>query len=147
MAKPAGPKPAPLRPHWAAILLLGIGLLALGLLATSIRFPVEVVRVDYLYADWCEHCPAYSPQVQQAVGEFGGQVKLTVRDEAMRKSDGSAAAMYADYKARGLFYGFPTLVAHGAGGDVSLQGLREKGEVTQWLCQQFKNPPRPCKSS
>lgn len=125
---------------WILIgLTLSILLFSFGCVQKS-----EQVKVDFLYADWCGHCATFRPVFEKVAGEFGGQVNVTYWNEAARKTDNATAALYADYKNRGVFGGFPTMVGHGVKGESRLVGKRNESEVRPWLCAQFDTPPPAC---
>jgi hypothetical protein len=138
--QPSGPW-APLSRPAAFIALLVVA--ALLLWAVSRPAP-EKVKVDYLFANSCDYCTAAQPRVEAAVAQMNGQVSLTYWNGDNRQTDPATSDLYADYKVRGLFGGFPTLVAHGVKGDTALIGLVSQEEVHGWLCRQFVYPPSGC---
>lgn len=107
----------------------------------------EVVKVRFLYASWCEYCQATRPMLDKVAADFGARLKLETVDEARRQSDATAAAMYAGYKERKLFGGFPTLVAEGARGESALVGQRSEEEIRVWLCGQYADKPAACRNT
>lgn len=132
---------------WFALALLAI-LTFSFILAGCANQPAEQVKIDFLYADWCTHCVAAKPVVERVAGEFNGAVNVTLYNEAARKTDNATAKLYADYKAREVFGGFPTLVAHGEKGEQKLVGERNESELKSWMCAQFvKAPPNCVKAS
>ena len=102
---------------------------------------MQGIALEFLYLQNCTYCTQYMPAVENAVGRFGGQVRLAVLDASLRNQDAQMAAKYGQYKKAGLFGGFPTLVANG---NKSLVGLRSEEEVVDWLCGQFSQKPSAC---
>jgi len=101
----------------------------------------KAVKVEFLYAQWCEHCTAMKPVVEKVAEQFGGDVQVVLIDEARRKNETAVADLYAKYKKEQIFGGFPTLVANG---NSSLVGARSEQEVRGWLCRQFEAKPKIC---
>jgi len=82
----------------------------------------KAVIVDF-WAEWCGPCKALSPLLEQAAAEVPDVevVKMNV-DENVETP--------VQYGIRGI----PTLIAFKGGEPVaSLVGLREKGELVEWL--------------
>jgi thiol-disulfide isomerase/thioredoxin len=107
----------------------------------------EQVRLDYLYADWCSYCALTRPALISVAMKFGPAVSLNEYNEALRSSNPDVAALYADYKKRGLFVLFPTIVAHGPKGESALAGLQNEENILRWLCAQYNQKPSACKEA
>ncbi|MFA5108706.1 MAG: thioredoxin family protein [Candidatus Micrarchaeia archaeon] len=104
----------------------------------------EVLQVDFLYADWCEYCTQAKPQMVAIASELSPNVKLNLWNEKDRNTSVKTAAIYLEYKRKGLFGGFPTIVANGEKGESSLLGMKSKQEIKNWLCSQFEHSPNTC---
>ncbi|VVB57183.1 Uncharacterised protein [uncultured archaeon] len=107
----------------------------------------QQVQLDYLYADWCSYCTLTHPAVVSVAMRFGPAVSLNEYNEALRTSDPQVASLYADYKKRGVFTLFPTIVAHGPRGESALGGMQTEDNIQKWLCAQYTQAPAPCKTS
>mgnify|MGYP001620147319 CR=1 FL=1 len=131
-----------------ALSLMNAGKLAGGKNSQgALAYNGEVVQLDYLYADWCGYCNDTTPQVKSVAYSLGDALKLNMYNEAARKTDQKTMQIYSDYKERGLFVAFPTIVAKGKKGEAALVGKKSENEIMDWVCSQFETMPKECEKA
>lgn len=99
----------------------------------------EVV-VDFLYADWCQHCQNMKPRVANVIAQLPADRFQVRHYNDADRGNAAVAAVYANYMAKGMT-GFPTFVANGE----MRAGELPEAEFKAWLCSKFSSPkPAGC---
>lgn len=106
----------------------------------------EVITLNLMHAQWCDYCQPAKENVLRLADEMPLNVNVMIWDESLRQSDERTANVYKNYKQKGLFGGFPTLVAASKTDETMLVGSHDYEELKSWVCSQYQIKPKQCEN-
>ncbi|MCX6770454.1 MAG: hypothetical protein NTX79_00195 [Candidatus Micrarchaeota archaeon] len=110
----------------------------------QVKAPAKEVTLDFLYEDGCPYCQAMKPIVSALAAALpADRFEVRYWNVALRGSNATVEAVYADYGAKGYYRGsVPTFVANW---DDYRVGTMGESDFKAWVCSKFSAPkPSAC---